>query len=151
MTAKEYLRQLQVLDVKIKQKLDEYRQLHAQVDARGMDVSGERVQTTPSNPMEKFIIRYLDLEEDVCELMRQYAEAKDEIINVIHMISGKQAAQYIRILYDHYVPDEKGKVKSLEQIAYEMSYNYTYTCELHGRALISLEEVLRTLTAPFGC
>lgn len=145
MTAKEYLRQLQVLDVKIKQKLDEYRQLKAQVEARGMDVSSERVQTTPSNPMEKFIIRYLDLEEDVCELMRQYVEAKDEIINVIHSISGQHAAQYIRILYDRYVPDEKGKVKSLEQIAYEMSYNYTYTCELHGRALMCLEDVMRTM------
>ena len=150
MTAKEYLRQLQVLDVKIKQKLDEYMQLQAQVEARGMDVSSERVQTTPSNVTEKLIIQYIDLEDGICELMRQYAEAKDEIINVIHMISGKQAAQYIRILYDHYVPDEKGKVKSLEQIAYEMSYNYTYTCELHGRALVSLEDVMRTQYSPHG-
>ena len=150
MTAKEYLRQLQVLDVKIKQKLDEYRQLKAQVEARGMDVSSERVQMTPSNVTEKLIIQYIDLEDGICELMRQYAETKDEIINVIHSIGGQHAAQYIRILYDRYVPDEKGKVKSLEQIAYEMSYNYTYTCELHGRALVSLEDVMRTKYSPHG-
>lgn len=135
MTAKEYLLQVQILDTKIRHKEEEREQLRRAVEGRGIAYDKERVQTSPSNVQESAIIKYLDLEVEIERLVDDYISRKDAIINQIHSISGKDADKYIRILYDHYVPDEKHKVKSLEQIAVDMNYNYTYTCELHGRAL----------------
>lgn len=140
MTAKEYLMQLQTLDVKISQKVEEAAQLHSIVEGRAMEYSGDRVQTTPQNTQENVIVRYIGMEQKINDMIDHYVFKKDKIIDQIHAMTD---SRYIQILYDHYVPDERHKVKSLEQIAVDMNYNYTWICELHGQALKSFAEVNR--------
>lgn len=139
-SAKEYLMQLQLLDMKINQKIEESSQLRSIVQGRGMRIDTERVQTSPANVQENTIIKYLDIEKEIDKMIDDYVLKKDQIINEIHKLSD---VRYIKILFDHYVPDENGKTKSFEQISVDMNYNYTYVCDLHGQALIALSELIR--------
>lgn len=140
MTAKEYLSQLKLLDLKINQKIEESSALRELVKGRGMAYDGDRVQTSPRNAQEDLIIRYTDLEQDIDGMIDQYLYLKDRIINEIHQLSD---SRFVRILHDHYVPDQSNRVKSLEQIAVELDYTYKYVCELHGYAL---QEFSRKIT-----
>ena len=142
-SAKEYLMQVQILDTKIQQKLEESAQLQSLVLGRGMQINAERVQTSPANTQESTIVKYIDIEHRIDQMVDAYIDLKDRIIDQIHSISGKDADKYIRLLFDHYVPDGNHRVKSLEQISVAMNYNYTYTCELHGRALKEFERILK--------
>lgn len=138
MTAKDYLRQLKALDVKINQKIREVDDLKLLTGGRGIAYDRDHVQTTPENRQEELIIKWLDMEREIDRMIGDYIAQKDKIINQIHTLSD---SRYIKILYDHYVPDARGQVKTLEKIAVEMPSNYTYVCELHGRALQEFEKV----------
>lgn len=140
MTTKEYLLQLQTLDVKIQHKCEEAAQLRSIVLGHGMEINDMRVQTSPRNSQEDAITKYVSLEEKIGGMIDRYIDQKDVVINQIHELKDPR---HMRILYDHYVPDERHKVKSLEQISVDMSYNYTYTCELHGQALMAFSEIIR--------
>lgn len=140
LSAKQYLLQLQILDTKINQKIEESAQLRSIVQGRGMSCDSERVQTSPANIQENMIVKYLDIEREIDKMIDAYVDQKDKIINQIHELSD---VRYIRILFDRYVPDERGHTKSFEQISVDMNYNYTYVCDLHGRALIAFAEVIR--------
>lgn len=140
MTAKEYLMQLQTLDAKITQKSEEAAQLRSVVEGRGMQINADRVQTSPQNMQEEVIVKYLDMEHKIDNLIDRYLREKDKIIDQIHQLTD---SRFVRILYDRYVPDERHRVKSLEQIAVNMNYNYTYICELHGQALQAFSEMIR--------
>ena len=140
MSAKQYLLQLQILDMKINQKIEESAQLRSIVQGRGMSCDSERVQTSPANIQENMIVKYLDLEREIDKMIDAYVDQKDKIINQIHELSD---VRYIKILFDRYVPDENGHTKSFEQISVEMNYSYTYVCDLHGQALIAFAEVIR--------
>ena len=137
MTAKDYLRQLKALDVKINQKIREVDDLKLLTGGRGIAYDRDHVRTTPENRQEELIIKWLDMEREIDRMIGDYIAQKDKIINQIHMLSD---SRYIKILYDHYVPDARGQVKTLEKIAVEMPSNYTYVCELHGRALQEFEK-----------
>ncbi|MDY2944129.1 MAG: hypothetical protein SOU32_00540 [Lachnospiraceae bacterium] len=141
MTAKDYLMQLQTLDTKITQKVQEVAQLRGAVLGRGMQISDMKVQTSPQNSQEDMIAKYLDMESKINSMIDKYVAEKDKIINQIHELADPK---FIQILYDHYVPDENHRVKSLEQISVDMKYNYTYTCELHGQALLAFSKIIRT-------
>ena len=138
--AKQYLLQLQMLDTKINQKIEESAQLRSIIQGRGMSYDSERVQTSSANIQENTIVKYLDLEREIDKMIDDYVDQKDKIINQIHELSD---VRYIRILFDRYVPDEKGHTKSFEQISVDMNYNYTYVCDLHGQALLAFAEVIR--------
>ena len=139
-TAKEYLLQLQILDTKINQKIEESAQLRDIVQGRGMSCDSERVQTSPTDVQANTIIKYLDIEREIDRMIDDYVDQKDKIINQIHGLSD---VRYIKILFDRYVPDENGHTKSFEQISVDMNYSYTYVCDLHGQALIAFAEVIR--------
>lgn len=138
MRAKEYLMQLQTLDVQITQKIDELSQLHSMVQGKAVSYDGVHVQTSPQNLQEKVICRCIDMEADINEMIDHYICQKDKIINEIHELGDPR---YIQILYMHYVPDERHQVKRLEDIAVIMkkpngdSYDYMYINRLHGGAL----------------
>lgn len=142
MTAKEYLAQIQMLDLKIAQKEQEAAQLRSTVTGRGRDIS-ERVQTSPKSAQESVITRYLDMEDKINSMVDKYIVEKDLIINQIHKLTD---TRYIKILYDHYVPDANHKVKSLEAVAAEMGFHYNYVRHLHGKALLEFARVTKLST-----
>ena len=152
-TAKEYLCQLQILDTKINQKIEESAQLRSIVKGRGMSCDSERVQTSPANVQENTIIKYLDIEREIDRMIDDYVDQKDKIINQIHELSD---VRYIQILYLHYVPNEQHVTKRLEDIAVIMkkpngdSYSYDHINHLHGEALIAFENKILKNTKSHG-
>lgn len=140
MTAKEYLMQLKWAYLRIEQKIRESADLKNTLTGRGVQYDSEHVQTSPQNVQENTIARYMDMEREIDELIDDYVDQKDHIINQIHELTD---IRYMKILFDHYIPDDKGKVKSLEEISVEMHYAYKYTCDLHGAALVAFSGILR--------
>lgn len=139
MNTKQYLLQLQILNTKINQKIEESAQLRSIAKGRGISYDSERVQTSPTNAQENIIVKYLDIEREIDKMIDDYVDQKDKIINQIHKLSD---ARYIEILFDRYVPDKNGHTKSLEQISVDMHYNYKYVCYLHGQALIAFSGII---------
>ncbi len=134
MKAKEYLQQLQRLDVLIDQKIKELDDLKSKLqNIESFDYSKDRVQTSPSGdaPFVKLIGRIIDLEGEINAEIDTFVDEKYKIINQIQSLKN---SKYIDILYKHYV-----EMKHLEIIAADMNFSYNYIKHLHGCALKDFE------------
>lgn len=137
MTAKEYLQQLQRLDIMINQKTKELDTLRLQTQSIGsIDYSKERVQTSPSGdaPFVKLIGKITDLEAEI----DKYVDKKHQIINQIQSL---QNVNYIFILFKRYV-----EFKKFKAIAIEMDFTYDHIRHLHGCALQDFQNKILNLT-----
>lgn len=143
MTAKEYLQQLQRLDVVIKQKINEKEKLQRKVGTVGaVDYSKEKTNIAPSGEaaFEKITDHICDLEEEINYEIDYFVDKKHEIINQIQSLSN---ARFIDLLFKRYV-----QFKKFEQIALEMNFTYRYVLELHGLALRDFETSYKNLLNP---
>lgn len=134
MTAKEYLKQLELLNEMINQKVSQVDELREMAMGGGMGIRYDKdpVQTSVSGDAgTDKIIRYIDLENEVNADIDRYVDLKNKIIN---QIQGIKNVNHLRILYKRYV-----EFKRLEVIAVEMNYSYQYVKELHGYALLDFE------------
>ena len=141
MTAKEYLQQLQRLDIMINYKVKELDTLRLQIQSIGsIDYSKERVQTSPSGDASfvKLIGRITDLEAEINAEIDKYVDKKHQIINQIHSL---QNVNYISILFKRYV-----EFKKFESIAIEMDFTYDHIRHLHGCALQDFQNKILNLT-----
>lgn len=129
MTAKEYLQQLRMLDIKIRHRKEQVEELRALAMCSGSFAGdGDRVQTSGSGDrMSEQVARYVDLQAEVEEMIRGYTEKKDRIIREIHELSD---ARYVEVLFKRYV-----EFKRLDVIASEMGYTYEWIRMVHGHAL----------------
>ena len=130
MTPKEYLKQIETLDIMAKNKRAELAELHADVaDLQSALAGGERVQTSPkANPSYVAALERIEkLEREITQSIEQLTAKRDFIINQINALGSKE---YIQILYKRYV-----EYKKLEQIAVEMCYTYQHIRRMHGYAL----------------
>ena len=129
MTTKEYLKQIELLDCKIKHKEAQLRELEARImQAGGMDYEHERVSTSPKGDrLADDVIRMVELKEQISAERAAYFKKKQEIVNRIHRMD---EAAYIDVLIKRYV-----ELKGFEVIAEEMHYSISYTYELHRKAL----------------
>ncbi len=140
MAGKEYLLQLQKMDVILKQKLQEKADLRAMsVSVGSFDYCTENVQMGHMGdaPYVKTINKVADLEKEIDSEIERYMDRKHSMIN---QIQGLAKEKHVRILYLRYV-----KFKSFEEIAVEMGLSYQYTLELHGFALQSFEKTYKNL------
>lgn len=143
MKAKEYLQQLQWLDIVINQKIKEVEDLRLKSKSTSsIDYSKEKVQTSPSKEASfvKLLGRIVDLEAEISQEINIFVEKKHKIINQIQALNN---SKYIEVLYKHYV-----EYKRLEVIAVEMNFTYQYTRELHGHALQDFERTYKNLQKP---
>lgn len=136
MKPKEYLQQVQKLDVMINQKIAEKSELRKFDGVLGIDYSGDKVQSSPKGdaPFTKSVERIIDLEKEIDDMIDQYVNLKDQIINEIQSLSN---VTYIEILYKRYI-----KYKRLEVIAVELGYSYQYVRVMHGYALQEFENAV---------
>ena len=102
MTAKKYLQQIRLLDLKIDQKIQEKEDLLTRAEGRTA-VSGDpnKVQTSRSadGPM-RHVDEAVDLEHDIDRLIDTYTTMRDRIINQIHELDD---ARYVELLQLKYV------------------------------------------------
>lgn len=135
MTAKQYLRQLERINLTITQKqiqLDELRAIGGGYKA--IDYAADRVQTSPHDSMAAMIAKWVDLDREIADIIDQYVDTKNRIINEIHLLPD---SRYVSILYKRYV-----ELKPFTAIADEMAYDYKWVCKLHGNALQAFDRLV---------
>lgn len=138
MTTKKYLQQLRTLNIKIRQREEQIAELRSKAMSSGsLSCNDDRVQTSVSgDKLSETVSRYVDMQAEISRLIEYYVAKKNEIITAIQRLDDPR---YVSILYKRYVDFE-----SFEQIACDLHYNYTWTCELHGQALQALERTETT-------
>ena len=137
MTTKDYLRQLRLLDIRIRQRQQQLSELRERAVSIGSRNDGERVQTSSSNDkLSENIVKIVELEEKINRMIVIFEEKKDCLIGEIQSLEDDR---FVELLFKKYV-----EFKSFEQIAVEMNYEYKWTCRLHGRALLAFEKIKNT-------
>jgi hypothetical protein len=142
MTAKEYLRQLKRLEIKIDQRRQERDRLLSDAMGNGSPrLSRDRVQTSVSgDAMGEKLAECADIKAEIDALIKKLVVDRHRIIGEIHMLTD---ARYIQILYLHYVEG-----KRLEDVAEMMvktngePYSYDHIASLHGMALREFDRII---------
>lgn len=128
MTAKEYLRQIGVLDAKINRRQKQVEELKLLATSSGSLSVNDRVQSSPDgDKMSRIVIRWIDMEHEVTRMIDQLIDLKNQIIGEIHQLDDER---YIRILEMRYIDQE-----TFEQIAVTMHMDIRHIFRLHGYAL----------------
>ena len=137
MTAKEYLRNISVLDKKIKANLKHIDDLRARATSIGSsNLEAERVQGGSSNPdkVGNLVCKIDECEREVNEIIDAYVDAKEEAMSVIDKLDN---GLYIEILTMRYFEE-----KSFEEIAVTLEKSYRHTTRLHGYALQEFQKII---------
>lgn len=124
---KEYLRQIRLFDICIRQKEAELAAMRSELENMSAAVTGERVQTSPKDKMSDEVSHLVDLEAQIRRDKEKFLHMKDRIINEIQSLDD---SVYVDILYKRYV-----EYMRLEEIAVKMNYSYDRARHLHGLAL----------------
>ena len=142
MTAKEYLRQLKNLEIKIDQRrLERDRLLFDAMGNGSPRLSRDKVQTSVSgDTMGDRLAEAADIQKEIDWLINKLIADRHRIIGEIHTLTD---ARYIQILYLHYVEG-----KRLEDVAVIMikpngkPYSYDHIASLHGLALQEFDRII---------
>ena len=140
MIAKEYLRQIRLLDLKITHRIEERDTLRSMAAGMsGQGLGGERTgSSAPGDRMAQIVNRYVDMEKEIDAMIDELVELRDKIIGQIHQLEDRR---YVELLYLRYV-----KYMRLEEIACTMHktdgspYSYDHINRLHGEALENFTE-----------
>lgn len=139
MTPKQYLSQIQTLDIRIRQRIEQLTELKSLTSGiRSPVMNADRVQTSPDDRMLSIVSKWVDKERQINDLVDRYVDLKDRIIGEINRL---EDSRYVRILYRRYV-----RYESLTVIAADMGYEYKWLCRMHGEALRAFGDVI--MTAP---
>lgn len=132
MTAKEYLGQIRLADIKIRQLQDRLDSMKSLGGAIQYDKP--LVQSTPANIQEEKLITLIDMEREIEEEKTRQEDLKNKITLEIQRLTNKQ---YIQILYYRYVLDMRP-----EEVAVVMCYEYDSARIITKRARMAFGEML---------
>ena len=127
MKAKDYLNQIQLMDIKIDQRIEELKEMRERISVlTGIDYSKDRIQATPTTG-NKQIEELVDFERTVLDMINHETRLKHKVIGEIQQLNNPI---YVDLLYKRYV-----KYQDLQDIAEDTKYTYNYICTIHGDAL----------------
>lgn len=135
MTAKNYLRQIRLLDQRITQRMEEAAELRQlALGFHAVEIKQDAVQTSPDgDKMAEAVGRYVDLEEEINRMIDDFVDLKHKIIGEIQKLDDDRLMTLLHLRYVRYM--------TFEKIAVEMGYTYQWVCELHGQALQAFEKI----------
>lgn len=133
MTAKEYLQQLQDIDVSINQDV-------SRLEAMRLNATGQsairydldKVQTSPQDRLCSDVCDIISFNERLNNRIDRFVDAKEK---VIAQIRGLHNAAYNQVLFKVYV-----EYKTLKQAAIEMDRCYAFVRDKHREALAAFEK-----------
>lgn len=134
MTAKEYLNQIYVLEVKYQSKLEQAQDMRLLAESTGA-IRYDKVNVVSSpdgDTLLNAIIRIVTVENEATRIAVELAETKDKIIEMIMSIDDEKL---MRILCLKYV-----RHKKLTEVAEIIHMDYDWTKKLHLKALGEFEE-----------
>ena len=133
--AKEYLRQVEKLDVRIKNKLIEQRQWRDIALGITANMEGERVQSSGAkSKMADAIGRCVDMEAEIDSLVDNLVDLKKEVIQTIEQL--ESATEY-NVLHMRYI-----QFLDLQDIADHYGKEYGWATTTHGRALKNVQRII---------
>lgn len=134
MSGKDCLQQIQVMDIRIKQKMDHLEDMRRmRTYLRGACIGGGSKSGNMSDGFSKMSDKMIDLERTLNQEIEAYLLMKNEEINRIQSLS---KPEYMDVLYKRYV-----EYKTFERIAYEMNYALNYVFKLHGNGVKEYESL----------
>lgn len=135
MDAKEFLKQVEKLDVRIANKLIEQKQWREIALGITANMEGERVQASGGkSKMADAVEKCVDMEAEIDSLVDILIEIKKEVIQTIERIDS--ATEY-NVLHMRYI-----QFRDLQEIADHYGKEYGWATTTHGRALKHLQEIL---------
>ena len=139
LTARQYLEQLQMIDMQINQDIERLDEMKESALCTGaIDYSRERVQTSPvGDKIGTDVTRYITLNEKINAEIDRFVDAKEQIIREIREL---RDINYVQVLYKVYV-----QFKSLRVASEEMKKSYRYVIQIHNDALRVFEKTYQNL------
>jgi RNase H-fold protein (predicted Holliday junction resolvase) len=133
--AKEYLKQVEKLDVRITNKLIEQKQWRDIALGITANMDGERVQASGrQSKMADAIDKCVDMEAEIDSLIDILIDTKKEVIQTIEQLDS--ATEY-NVLHMRYI-----QFKDLQEIADHYGKEYGWVTTTHGRALKNVQAIL---------
>lgn len=130
MTAKEYLRQLNIMRGQLRSVQRKIEELNLEaVNIGAIRYDKDRVQTSPEDHMPAMIGELVEVEAKYQRMLAKYHRA---IQTRIQMIERLDNPVHVRVLMLRYCEG-----MTFEQIAAEMVYSYRHVLRIHGDALSS--------------
>ena len=135
MEAKDYLKQVEKLDLRIKNKLIEQQQWRDIAMGITANMEGERVQSTGAkSKMSDAVDRCVDMEAEIDRLIDILIDTKKEVIQTIEKLDSATEYNFLHMRYIQFL--------SLQEIADYYGRDYGWATTVHGRALKSVQEIL---------
>lgn len=134
--AKEFLQQVRLCDTHIENKLDDL--AHQKDMVLKITSSMKPDMVSGSHNQDKLgdaVARIVDLEAEINRAVDAFVDKKKEVSDVIGRITDPDQ---VAVLYKRYF-----RFETWEQIACEMHMTYRNVCYIHGRALQSVEAILK--------
>lgn len=128
MTAKEYLQQLDTLRDEIESTNLALEKIFTEAQGiKAIVYDKDKVQASPDNHSENFMIKLAELGEDYARMQMRYKLERDKRIAMINSLANPI---HVRILRKRYIDG-----KTFEEIAVALHYTYRHVTRLHGSAL----------------
>lgn len=134
--AKEFLKQPERLDLRIKNKLIEKQQWKDIALGITANMDGERVQSSSNSKskMADAVIKLVDMEAEIDSLVDELIDTKKKVIQTIEMLDSATEYNVLHMRYIQYL--------SLQEIADHYNRDYGWATTTHGRALKSVQNIL---------
>jgi DNA-directed RNA polymerase specialized sigma24 family protein len=132
--AKDYLRQLKMLDRLIENKLAEKEQWKAMATSTTQQLTADRVQTS-GNPqkMADAVCKIIEIEAEIDACIDNLVDTKRDVIKTLERLNPTEYdllhKVYVQFLTFEEVADKKGK-------------SYSWVTTVHGRALKNVQRLL---------
>lgn len=133
MTAKQYLRRISQIKGQIRLLDIEIAELRIDITStKGVRYDDDRIQVTPGNPLDSYVIELEALERKAVDLRLEYHRQYDHAREMINQI---EPEPYRELLWLRYLEN-----KTLFAVAKEMNYTYKSIQNMHGYALQTFEK-----------
>lgn len=133
--AKTLLRQIEKLDILIRNKLIEKEQWRDVALGITANMDGERVQSSGSqSKMADAVIKCVDMEAEIDGLVDNLIDTKKQAIELIEQLDSPIEYNVLHMRYIQY--------KSLQEIADHYGKDYGWATTVHGRALKGVQAIL---------
>lgn len=133
MTAKEYLKQIRLLDSRIRMKKEQLDELQASiVFLRGIAYDADRVQSSPEDNMSASIARLVELENEIIRDTTELSVKKNKIIGEIQQLDDAQLEKLLHMRYIQFL--------TFENIADEMNIDIRWVYYMHKKSLKTFQK-----------
>lgn len=135
MTAKQYLKQIRLIDGRIRRNKERIQSLRLAVDGiKGIAYDKDKVQSSAIDTMSESVGKLVDLERNLVGDIVRLELLKTEATKKIHEINFEIGEE---VLYLRWVQGE-----SFYNISDSIGYSLPHTHRIHGKALQLMNEVL---------